>query len=122
MKKILFWAAAIVAVLAVVWYFGRRKTAKANGTVATIGTQRPLDSYFSVWDSFNAATQNATSANVRSAIGSLFAVANNFGKNDGGNSRVSISGSSAGGTQSSGSGAGVPWDGGFNSDFSLGFA
>ena len=126
MKKTWIWAAAILAALAVWWFFFmRRPVGASRPAVATTGTAGPLDSYFSLWNSFNVHSLDSTSKSVQNAVNSVWSLANNFGKNDGGNSGgVSVSGSSRGGVQSSGSGAGVPLNtgGGFITGDSNGFA
>ena len=112
MKKIWIWAIVIVAAIAAAWWYFNRKQGGAGNrqTVQTTGSQQPLIPWFPGFSGFTAASLQNTTATVNAAFDSLKSIANNFGWNDGGNSRVAVSGSNQGGTQSSGSGAGVPVD------------
>jgi len=114
MKKILI-GLGIAAGAFAVWYFLNHKktgaTAQPSGgaTVQSTGTAHTAPD---PWYKQFTTQQGLSSAGdfVSKAFGDFGALSNNFGSNDGGNSGVAVSGSNNGGTQSSGSGAGLPVD------------
>ena len=108
MKK-LYWilgALAVAGAGAYYWFVVRKPAAAAPATVQTTGTANGTAAWFNA-----AAWQNqitSTNSLVASSLGQLKSLSNNFGFNSGGAGGVAISGSNNGGTQSSGSGAGLP--------------
>lgn len=109
MKKYLIIAAVAAAGL---WYFASKKKA-ATAAAATAGAAPQNRATTALWygGAVNAANLKATTDSMTTAFDSLKTISNAFGFNWGGNG-VSVAGSAAGGTQSSGSGAGLPSSGG----------
>ena len=110
MKNIWIWILGGVALIGVLYLYMKRGTARNTPSQANPGTAGNPAAWFGGWMGY---TQNALAggtATAQGAFSALNSLSNAFGLNDGGNSDVSIGGSSAGGVQSSGSGAGVATD------------
>lgn len=105
MKNVLIWGGIGIAAL-VAFVLLRSKTAAASPTAST-GTAGYIADANALWNSYTAGQTKSTSQNVASTFAGLANNSNAFGKNTG-SPGLSIGGSSAGGIQSSGSGAGVP--------------
>jgi len=110
MQLILVLAAVVIGI-----FFLNRKPRPAASTVRSTGTgstvTNPVNAFFPGWAGFTNASLQKQTQIVDDTYSTLKTLSNNFGWNDGGaNPDVSISGSSAGGVQSSGSGAGVPFN------------
>ena len=110
MKKI-YWILGALAVAGggfYLWYKTKHPaTAAASpATVQTTGTANGTSAWFNstAWSQQIA----QTNALVAAAKSGLNATSNAFGFNSGGAGGVAVSGSNTGGTQSSGSGAGLP--------------
>ena len=113
MKTIWIWVFGIGALLVVAYLFlkGKATGRGTRPTAQTTGTQMAQAPWLPAWQGFTTTAMNNVGGNVGSAFNRLFGLSNNFGANDGGtNPGVSVSGSHVGGTQSSGSGAGLPVD------------
>lgn len=109
MKKI-YWILGALAVAGggfYIWYKTKHAaSAPARATVQTTGTANGTAAWFNSTAWSNQIAQ--TNALVAAAKNDFSATSNAFGFNPGGAGGVAVSGSNTGGTQSSGSGAGLP--------------
>jgi len=110
MKKIVMWIVGLGALALGAWYFFFRKPATPARTQQTTNTANTAPQpWFPGWSGFNQQSLDNVTKTQTSFFDGLKQLANNFGVNDGGrNPGVSVGGSKAGGTQSSGSGAALP--------------